>query len=173
MRHTRASVIKRVEAEYRALDRIVRRLGPADWRRPAMRAEAPIRFTVKDVLAHITAWKWRQVRVFRGDRGPLRPYEPPKTTAIVDTNAGIYRRSHRTAAATIAAEHRAAHRAILRAIRALPAAYFRKERSAQWPFDAVGHVAEHRRKHLDPHLTAAAAPGSRRNAKPATKRPAR
>jgi hypothetical protein len=86
---------------------------------------------------------------------PLRPYEPPKTGAIADTNAGIYRRSHRTAAATIVAEHRAAQRAMLRALRAAPPEYFRKQRSGQWPFDAVGHSAEHRRKHLEPLLARA------------------
>ncbi|HEY8730995.1 MAG TPA: hypothetical protein VIN69_03330 [Candidatus Limnocylindria bacterium] len=79
----------------------MRRLAPADFRRPAMRDEAPIRFTAKDVLAHINAWKWRQVRVVAKDMRPLRPYEPPKTSNIRDTNAGIYRRSHRTPARTI------------------------------------------------------------------------
>ena len=161
MKHTRASVIARVEKEYQALDAIVKRLTPADFRRPAMREEAPIRFTVKDVLAHITAWKWRQVRVITKDKGPLRPYEPPKTKAIAETNAGIYRRSHRTPASTIVAEHRAAHRAMLKALRATPADAFTKRRSAQWPFDAVGHVEEHRRKHLEP-LLAAKTPRGRR-----------
>ena len=154
MTHTRASVIKRVEAEYRALDRIVRRLAPADLRRPAMREEAPIRFTAKDVLAHINAWKWRQVRVVANDKGPVRPFEPPRLKNIRDINAAIYRRSHRTPAAIIIAEHRAAHRAMLRALRAAPPAYFARRWAAQWPFDAVGHVAEHRRKHLEPLVDA-------------------
>jgi hypothetical protein len=148
--HTRSSVIARVEAEYKALDAIVRRLTPADWRKPAMREEAPIRFTAKDVLAHITAWKFRQARVTANDKSPLRAYEPPKTGAITDTNAGIYTRSHRTPARTIVAEHRAAQRAMVKALRAAPPDYFRKQRSAQWPFDAVGHSAEHRLKHLEP-----------------------
>jgi hypothetical protein len=149
--HSRASVIKRVEAEYKALDAIVRKLTPADWRKPAMREEAPIRFTAKDVLAHINAWKFRQARVTANDkRSPLRPYEPPKTGTITDTNAGIFKRSHRTPARTIVAEHRAAQRAMLKALRAAPPEYFRKQRAAQWPFDAVGHSAEHRRKHLEP-----------------------
>jgi hypothetical protein len=155
MTHTRASVIRRIEAEYKALDTIVRRLRPADFRRPAMREEAPIRFTVKDVLAHINAWKWNDERVATRNTGPRRPYDPPKTGALVDTNAAIYRRSHRTAAATIVAEHRAAHRAMIKALRAAPAEYFSgRKRSAQWPFDSVGHVAEHRRKHLEPLLAA-------------------
>lgn len=161
MTHTRASVIKRVEAEYKALDAVVRALRSADWRRPAMREEAPIRFTAKDVLAHINAWKFRQARVTANDKSPLRPYEPPKTGAIADTNAGIYKRSHRTPARTIVAEHRAAQRAMLKALRAAPPEYFRKQRSAQWPFDAVGHVAEHRRKHLEALLPDRAARGPR------------
>ena len=158
MTHTRASVIRRVETEYRSLDAVVRRLAPADWRKPAMREEAPIRFTAKDVLGHINAWKFRQARVTANDKSPLRPYEPPKTGALKDTNAGIYRRSHRTPAKTIVAEHRAAQRAMLKALRAAPAEYFTKRWSANWPFDAVGHVAEHRRKHLDPLVAARATP---------------
>ena len=154
MTHTRASVIKRVKAEYKTLDAVVRTLTPADWRKPAMREEAPIRFTAKDVLAHINAWKFRQARVTANDKSPLHVYEPPKTGAITDTNAGIYKRSHGTPAKTIVAEHRAAQRAVLKALRAAPPEYFRRQRAAQWPFDAVGHSAEHRRKHLEPLLLA-------------------
>src|SRR5260221_7299335 len=124
MKHTRASVIKRVEAEYHALDAIVRQLTAADWRKPGMREDAPIRFTAKDVLAHISAWKWRQARVVAKDKSRLKPYEPPKTSNIQLTNAGIYRRSHRTSAQTLISEHRAAHPAMLNALRAAPAAYF-------------------------------------------------
>jgi hypothetical protein len=152
MTHSRASVVRRVEAEYRSLDRIVKQLTPADWRKPAMREEAPIRFTAKDVLAHINAWKWQQVRRVAKDKSPRRPYEPPHLRNIGDINAAIYKRSHRTPAKTIVAEHRAAHRAILKALRAAPPAYFAKRWSANWPFDAVGHVTEHRRKHLEPLL---------------------
>lgn len=158
MRHTRASVIKRVEAEYEALDAIVKRLTPADLRKPAMREEAAIRFSAKDVLAHITAWKAWQARAMVKDKSPRRPFEPPKTGNVNDTNAAIYRRSHRTAAATIVAEHRAAHRAMLKALRSAPAEYFAKRRSERWPFDGVGHVAEHRRKHLEPLVAARASP---------------
>jgi hypothetical protein len=158
--HTRASVIKRVEAEYRSLDAVVRRLTPADLRKPAMREEAPIRFTAKDVLAHVNAWKFRQARVTANDKSPEKPYEPPRLRAIKDINAGIYKRSHRTPAKTIVAEHRAAHRAMLKALRAAQPAYFAKRWSANWPFDAVGHVAEHRRKHLEPLLLGRAAKAS-------------
>jgi len=43
---------------------------------------------------------------------------------------------------------------MLKALRDAPAEYFTKERAAPWPFDAVGHVAEHRRKHLEPLVAA-------------------
>lgn len=151
-------MIRRVEAEYHALDRIVTQLRPADFRRPAMREEAAIRFSAKDVLAHINAWKWRQARVVANDKSRLKAYEPPKTGNIALTNDAIYRRSHRTPAKTIVAEHRAAHRALLKALRAAPAEYFAKQRSAQWPFDGVGHLAEHRRMHIEPLLAARASP---------------
>ena len=94
MKHTRAGVIKRVEAEYRALDRVVKRLGPAGLRKPAMREEAPIRFTAKDVLAHINAWKWRQARVTSKDKGPERPYEPPRLAKIAHRFALVRSLSH-------------------------------------------------------------------------------
>jgi hypothetical protein len=161
MKHTRAGVIKRVEAEHAALDKVVRRLTPADFRKPAMREAAPIRFTAKDVLAHISAWKASQARAIAKDKSPRRPFEPPKTSNINTTNAGIYRRSHRTPLRTIIAEHRAAQRLMLKALRSAPAEYFAKRRSEQWPFDGVGHVVEHRRKHLEPLLAAKAAPRAR------------
>jgi hypothetical protein len=87
VKHTRASVIKRADTEYRALDKVIRQLEAADFRKPAMREEAPIRFTAKDVLAHINAWKWRQARVTSKDTSPEKPYEPPRLRSITDINA--------------------------------------------------------------------------------------
>lgn len=42
------------------------------------------------------------------------------------------------------------HRAVIEALRALPEDFFsERERSRPWPYDLVGHVAEHRRKRLE------------------------
>jgi hypothetical protein len=149
VRHTSASVIKRADAEYRALDAIVKRLRPADFSRYAMNERAPLRWTVKDVIAHITAWKLRDVRRIAHDRSPLRANEAPYGATGHQLNALIYKRSHRTPATTIVSEHRAAHRAMLRALREAPAEEFAKRWSPHWPADLVGHVASHRRMHLD------------------------
>src|SRR5690348_9639306 len=96
VKHTRASVIKRAQAEYDALDALVRRLRPADFGRYAFDERAPIRWTVKDVIAHLTAWKLRDVRRMTRDRGPLKPYDAPYGPGAHGPNARIYERSHRT-----------------------------------------------------------------------------
>jgi DinB family protein len=147
VKHTRASVLKRAEAEYQAIDAIVRRLRPADFRRYVFDERAPVRWTVKDVIAHVTAWTLRDVRRLSRDRSPLKAYEAPYDR---QANRRIYERSHRTAATTVVAEHRAAHRAMVKALRQAPADRFAKRRSPYWPYDLVGHVGSHRRMHLDP-----------------------
>ena len=147
MKHTRASVLKRAVAEYEALDAIVRRLRPADFRRYVFDERAPVRWTVKDVIAHLTAWKLRDVRRISGDRSPLRAYEAPYDDLA---NRRIYERSHRTSPKTIVAEHRAAHRAMLKTLREVPADRFARRWAPQWPADLGGHVRSHRRMHLDP-----------------------
>jgi hypothetical protein len=153
VKHSRASVARRAEVEYRKLDAIVRLLNPADFRRYAFDERARDRWTVKDVIAHITAWKWRDVRRISRDHSPLKPYEPPLPKDVRDVNGAIYRRSRRTPAKTIVAEHRAAHRALLKALRDAPAAHFAGRWSRIWPADSVGHVGSHRRMHLDPLFT--------------------
>ncbi|MEP6693030.1 MAG: maleylpyruvate isomerase N-terminal domain-containing protein [Chloroflexota bacterium] len=160
VKHTAASVHERADAEYRKLDAMVRRLKPADFDRYAFDAEASVRWRVKDVIGHITAWKWRDVRRIAHDRSPLRPYEPRIGGTVAEENHAIYRRSHRTPAKTIVAEHRAAHRALLKALREAPPEHFARRWQESWPYDSVGHVAAHRRKHLDP-LFAIAAKGPR------------
>jgi DinB family protein len=147
VRHTRSSVLKRAVAEYEALNAIVKRLRPADFGRYVFDERAPARWTVKDVIAHLTAWKLRDVRRISRDRSPLKAYDAPYDPLA---NRRIYERSHRTPAKTIVAEHRAAHREMLKALRDAPADRFAKRHSPHWPADLVGHVGSHRRMHLDP-----------------------
>jgi hypothetical protein len=146
-------VIKRAQAEYEALDAVVRRLRPADLERYVFDERARIRWRAKDVIAHLTAWKLRDVRRITGDRSPLEPYDAPYGAGGThDANAAIYARSHRTSGKQIVAEHRAAHRATLKALRAAPTTVFARRHSPYWPSDIVHHVGSHRRMHLDPLL---------------------
>ena len=68
MRHTKQSVIARTRREYAILDRLVRRLEAADWKRRVPRPATRDPWTVKDALAHIVYWKEHSARVFRGER---------------------------------------------------------------------------------------------------------
>ena len=72
MRHTKREVLARTRREFASLDRLVSRLGPADWKRRAPRPPGRDPWTVKDALAHIVYWKEHSVRVFRGSGGCRR-----------------------------------------------------------------------------------------------------
>jgi uncharacterized damage-inducible protein DinB len=158
-----------VEEEYRALDRAVRRLTPAALRRPAFARARREAWTVKDALAHIVAWKLFTVLSFRREPRPqeLRGLEVP------EANAKLYREWRRRSSRDVIAAHRAVHREALAALRALPGELFQRPRSPQWPFDLIGHSAEHRRRHIEPQLAPSSAPTSSTRRRTAPRRPER
>lgn len=148
--HNKRETMARVEKEYRALDRVVRRLGTrglgADV--PGFGARARIkreRWTRKDALAHIVEWRRNQLRALRKE-----PSDPEfKGLKIDQANRKLYRRWHSKPARAVVAYHRQVHRETMAAMRALPPAYFAKRFSPLWPNDLIGHSAEHRRRHLE------------------------
>ena len=148
--HTKLATLGRVVAEYRALDRIVRALGPRGLERdiPGFGARARIRrerWTAKDALAHIVEWKRQALRALRKERS-----DPALRGLKIDRkNRALYERWHGRAAADVIAYHRVVQRDVVAAMRALPETYFAKRRSPIWPNDLVGHAAWHRRRHLE------------------------
>lgn len=148
--HTRQSVLRRVEAEDRALDRAVRSLSREGLDRPVpgfgARARLPReRWTYKDALAHILAWKEWQVRALK-----RVPQDPAMRGLPIDRkNRLIYERWHGRPATALIAWHRRLHREAVSALRALPKEAFAAKRSPYWPNDLIGHSAEHRRRHLE------------------------
>jgi len=148
-RHTRRSVIARATREYARLDRLVARLGPADWRRRVPRPPTRDPWTVKDALAHIVYWKAHTARVLRGEPRP-RELRGLDVEAI---NRLVYRRWRRRPPRAVVAWHRAVHAEVLRTLRAAPAEGFgRRARSAAWPADLDGHSADHRVKDIEAAL---------------------
>ncbi|MEP7105525.1 MAG: maleylpyruvate isomerase N-terminal domain-containing protein [Chloroflexota bacterium] len=140
VRHTRADVLARAEAEYRALDRIVSRLRPDDFDRPVFGD-----WTVKDALAHIVAWKAETLRQLRGQRR-----KPGEALPVNERNQLIFDAWHGRPAVTLVAEHRRVQRELRAQVRALPDEYFTgRERSPLWPDNLLGHSAAHRRRHLE------------------------
>lgn len=148
--HTKRDTIRRVSAEFRALDRVVRRIGNAGLERPVpgFGARARIRrerWTGKDALAHIVEWKRQALRALRHEASDPRL----RGLSIERKNRVLYERWHRRPARDIAAYHRAVGRDVAAALRVLPEAYFAKRRSPYWPNDLVGHAEGHRRRHLE------------------------
>ncbi|MBO0687271.1 MAG: DinB family protein [Candidatus Dormibacteraeota bacterium] len=149
IRHTREGVIARVEAEWEALNALLRCAQPEDLARPVFQRESPQMWTAKDVLAHLTEWQREARRALTGEPRPPQF----KKEALRDANARIYAEWRDRPLADVLAEAERVHGSVIETISALPDEFFsRRERSPQWPYDLVGHLAEHRRKHLEPAL---------------------
>ena len=148
--HNKRETTARVEREYRALDRIVKRLGTRglDEAVPGFGSRARIkreRWLRKDALAHIVEWKRQQLRALRKD-----PSDPALRGMKLDRkNRYFYEKWHSRPARSVVAYHRTVGREIRTAMRALGPEYYAKRVSPQWPNDLVGHSAEHRRRHLE------------------------
>lgn len=148
--HNKRETMARVEKEYRALDRVVRRLGTRGLNGdvPGFGARARIRrerWTRKDALAHIVEWRRNALRALRKEGS-----DPELKGLKIDRqNRRLYERWHSRPARTVVAYHRRIHKETMTALRGLPEQYFSRRRSSIWPNDLVGHSAEHRRRHLE------------------------
>ena len=141
VRHTRRSVIARTDREYRALDRLVRRLRPADFRRRVFDDDAAVPWTVKDTLAHIVVWKEAGRRSIARERGM------PELRGTVESkrNLQAYRAWRDRTAAEVIAAHREVNRRTMATLRALPAVRFAGiARHREWPRTLDAHSTEHR-----------------------------
>jgi hypothetical protein len=146
LRHTQRKVIERTQGEFQRLDRLVKTLKPADWRRLVPRPETKDPWTVKDSLAHIVYWKEHSARVFRGDK---RPPEM-KGLEVNQINAVIYRRWRNRRPADVVAWHRRVQEDVIRTLRVRPKEWFTgKDRGTSWPGDLDGHAAWHRIRDIE------------------------
>jgi DinB superfamily len=152
VRHRKQDVIARTRREYAILDRLVRRLRPADWTRRVPRPPARDPWTVKDALAHIVYWKEHSARVFRGERR-LAEMRGLDVNAI---NRLIYRHWRGRRPAELVAWHRRVQRDVLATLAANPPEWFsRRERSPKWPLDFDAHSADHRTDDIEAALATA------------------
>ena len=149
MRHTRRAVMARAQREFARLDRLVRRLRPADWRRRVPRPPTRDPWTVKDALAHIVYWKAHTARVIRGE--PRRP--EMRGLDVNQINRLIYRRWRPRRPSEVVAWHRRVHAEVRGTLQSTPAAWFgRRAHAPEWPADLDGHSAAHRVKDIEAAL---------------------
>src|SRR5262245_54913168 len=150
MRHTRQQVLARTRREFAGLDRLVKRLRPADWRRRVPRPPTRDPWTVQDALVHIVYWKSHTLRVMRGER------RPPEMRGldVSQINRLVYLRWRRRRPAAVVAWHRRVHAEVLRTLARTPAPWFsRREHAATWPADLDGHSMTHRVKDIEAALS--------------------
>ena len=149
MRHTRKTVVARTRREFASLDRVVRRLRPADWKRPVPRPEGRAPWTVKDALAHILYWKGHTCRVFRGEKR----VPEMRGLGIDQINRKIYSRWRRRQPAALVAWHRRVQAEVIKTLAKTPTEFFsRKNRGHEWPADFDGHSEAHRIKDIEAAL---------------------
>jgi len=151
VRHTKREVLARTRREFAILDRLVSRLGPADWKRRAPRPPGRDPWVVKDALAHIVYWKEHSARVFRGERR----LPEMRGLDVNEINQLVYRRWRRRAPRELVMWHRRVQREVLETLAKNPPAWFsRRQRSPAWPLDFDGHSADHRRLDIEAVLPA-------------------
>ena len=149
MRHKKRDVIARTRREFAILDRLVKRLRAADWKRRVPRPPTRDPWTVKDALAHIAYWKEHSARVFRGERR-LPEMRGLDVNAI---NRLIYLRWRRRQPRELVTWHRQVQKDVMKTLAANPPAWFsRRDRSPKWPLDFDAHSADHRRDDIEAAL---------------------
>ena len=137
--------------EFEHLDQVVAQLSDDDWNRPLLRREGKEPWTVKDALAHITHW---QADVARSIRRQRRTPEERGLQAN-DYNQLVYQRWRDRSPQEVVAWHRQVQEDVLTALREAPDGYFSgKERGAPWPYDLIGHSADHRVRDIERALAA-------------------
>src|SRR5437870_3358683 len=135
MRHTRKEVTERTRAEYQQLDRLIKQLKPADWRRRVPRPETKDPWTVKDALAHIVYWKEHSARVFRGEKGPAEM----RGLDVNQGNALIYRRWRRRRPADVVVWHRQVQHDVMQTLRRQSDDWFgRRSEAPTGPVTSMG-----------------------------------
>ena len=150
IRHTRQGVMRRVEAEYHALDRAVRTLSRGGLDRPVPGFGKGARgsrehWTYKDALAHILFWKQWQMETIAG-----RPHEVrPSGRTVHQENRWIYEQWHERPARDVVAWHRRLHREVMGTLRTVRPQVFATKHRNHWPHDLVRHSEAHRKRHLE------------------------
>jgi uncharacterized protein (TIGR03083 family) len=146
-----------IDREYQRLNDVLDGLPPEAMERPAFDPEfgsAP--WTVKDLLAHMAAWKRNAIRVsemVKTDPSSVPDSGTPDEILDIDVeefNRDTYERWHDRSLEEALAEHRAAHEELVNALQSLPPELVPPPTSRNiWPYPAIWHVKMHRMDIVD------------------------
>jgi hypothetical protein len=145
---TKPELLQRIRDERRALEKVLARLTHARMLLPGVDGE----WSVKDALAHISAWERNMLRW----TGSLLAGQPPATPDPWDVeriNAGIYAQIKDQPLAEVLEEFRESYRAALALAESLTEAQLQTEYPNTWPMGPLWlgvaanmnyHYREHR-----------------------------
>lgn len=141
---TKDELLKAIRRDRTALDEVVARV-PDDRLTARVLDQG---WSVKDVLAHVSAWERLCARWLEAAARSETP-ERPEVRDVDGTNARFYEEACRLALADVIAGSRRSHEAIVRAVEALPDAELTDERRFGWPAWqlASANSDEHYREH--------------------------
>lgn len=128
---SKVELLKDIQAEHIRLEQILNTLTSQDMRRPGVVGA----WSIKDVLAHLTAWEQLFLRWYEAGRHgqPVEPTPVGMSRKAMDAiNEQIFKRYRRRSLAVVLVEFRVSYETILAAIQAMPEAEIFVERRYVW-----------------------------------------
>ena len=144
-----------IDTEWRRWERLIGRMSGDDFTRQLFEGEAgSARWTIRDVLTHIAAWKRNTIRVAEmHEAGAELSLElTPDEVLAIDVNTfndDVYRRWRERSVAEAIAEHRSAHAELMAILRRLPATKIPPRPTQTWLYPATWHPRLHRLHAID------------------------
>ncbi len=141
---TKDELIASIRRDRATLDALVASLDEAQMTTPALDGG----WSVKDVLAHISAWE-ELCASWLDAAGRGETPDRPEVRNVDETNARVYAAAKDTPLALVLARSRTSYEAMLRAVEALSDADLADEQRFGWPAwqMASGNSDEHYREH--------------------------
>ena len=144
-----------IDTEWRRWERLLERLRPEQYSLPLFESESAAEtWTIRDILAHIAAWKRNIIRVaeqhLAGGAPPLD--ETPDGILGIDVqafNEDIYQRWRAAPISDAIDEHRAAHRELMAILESLAPEKIPAHATRTWLYPATWHPRLHRLHVLD------------------------
>jgi uncharacterized protein (TIGR03083 family) len=149
----KAELLDQVEIEWKKLDELLSDLSPEQITQPDPAGE----WSIKDIIAHLTAWEGRMVAWVEMIQQGGSPHGPKNWDEIHRWNAETFQQTKDMDLAAIFDQFRHTHQAVLDTIKSLSEEQLQTGYTEHWPkdqlwhgiaVDAAWHFKEHREEIL-------------------------